>query len=1026
MADKWTRTNTLNIAPGGTKRQEGFEKMTAEIDSAYERDNTLYKLIQSRLAYRQCVLACSVSDPSTVLGTAQVESLTLSGTVTTAGEIVFTVVGAEFDYPSYSATITVAVGDTSTTVATAIRTVLAAISGVTDLYTVGGSYSTITLTHKEKYTANDSTLCMTVTNSTSAGLELPATSVDSVAGVEDTSGEPDYLTYSGLNVSLEASTDEPVAFSMAYGYDSEGRPVDYIETLTADLANRWTVTANTTAYLYVDRSITSGTLSYGQTTLKPVYSLVRPASKDGLHWFSPATQKMYVYDASASEWVEKIRLFVAKVVAGESAITSLEMLNIVTDTAHDIAAKLDADSPAVGIGTVKVDETNKADGRLLGYDAKTGRIVYKAVIGGVPGMTDYIYSGRKFGAPSALILPITAGVESIAASTISRAANTIALNARSAALIYDDASGNTSKLEAVYPTAYIDDNTVGFWIFNQAAGSVVPNSAVGVSSIAVANDLTPAGTLTRVDGRCDYAIKGDGSSGSYSSANSTNFPTGTNVREIDAVFTALYLPSSTYQFIAMYGTNSSNTNFGLLLYGTRLYISLGSNDKDTGYDLEIGKTYYLAAMYDGTTIYVYVNGALVYRVTYTISTGASSLYVFRLSTSSSYYCKGIVHCIELRQGLRTSAQIAAISNSLLLPCGEYDIYSGSYPTISDSTYYEYKFSESSGLTVADSKGLLGLTATGTTIKNSEIINGGYARYFDGSDDKVASGSSVAFSSAFTMIAVFNPTDFSAARPIFGNYSGGGNYLMAYTNGKVAIGSGVSTVYSSASAGIGKPNFTAVVVSDGQASFFVNSPYVDSTSAYTYQTNSNPMYLGYAYTGSSAYFRGVIDYCLYVPRALSTSEIAAIYNALLVKETRDFLYNLPESSIALGFVRANSSEIIEKNDTDYQYGRREGAVGGNRGVFLGWQYFSGDATLSWDNPFGTRTVSRQYFYAEDATGSNMVPIPPRFYNSGTYGGEEKGVSTNKITFFVIGSNGVVSLNGTYKTSGYVNCYAEVLD
>lgn len=41
MSDRWTRRELLNIAPGGTKRQEGFEKLSIEVDNLYEIGNQL-------------------------------------------------------------------------------------------------------------------------------------------------------------------------------------------------------------------------------------------------------------------------------------------------------------------------------------------------------------------------------------------------------------------------------------------------------------------------------------------------------------------------------------------------------------------------------------------------------------------------------------------------------------------------------------------------------------------------------------------------------------------------------------------------------------------------------------------------------------------------------------------------------------------------------------------------------------------------------------------------------------------------
>jgi hypothetical protein len=643
--------------------------------------------------------------------------------------------------------------------------------------------------------------------------------------------------------------------------------------------------------------------------------------------------------------------------------------------------------------------------------------------GGAPDLTDYIVSGRTFTVGDDLNLTIASGVDYISNTKVSREENTLALTASRAQLVYDTKAGASAALVASFPDA--DSGTVGRWVID--GSSSIANSAVGENDTAVTNNLTSSGTVSQVTGWANDSAAKVAGAGYYYAANSTNFPSGANSREVNAVFTVNKISTSLQGYIFSYGAASTSAIFGLCI-GTDggLLLIGGSNDLSTGYIVEVGKTYFVTAQYDGTYGYLYVNGRLVYKGAWTISTTLTyGMYIGTYFGSTTYNSYCTLHYLDLRSALSTSAQIAANSNALLLPCGKYDEYSGSYPTLSDSSYYEYKFSESSGSTVADSKGSLAGTATGTTIVSSEIISGGYARYFDGSDDKVASSSTVTFGSAFTMIAVFNPTNFSTARPILGNYYSGGNYLMAYTNGKVALGSDSSTVYSSATTGSGKPNFAAAVVSGGQATLYVNSPYADSTSAYTYNTNSNVMYIGYAYTGSSLYFKGTIDYCLYVPRALSQTEMATIYNALMETETRDILYNLPDDSISLGFARTNATAIIVKNDTDYQYGRREGAVDGNRCVFLGWQYFSGSVALTWPNPFGTRKIRTYYTWAQDSKGTNECEAATYSYDSAYRGLGYSFTTTQRITMTTM-VGGVCWFNSAWQTSGYIGCYAEVIE
>ena len=82
-------------------------------------------------------------------------------------------------------------------------------------------------------------------------------------------------------------------------------------------------------------------------------------------------------------------------------------------------------------------------------------------------------------------------------------------------------------------------------------------------------------------------------------------------------------------------------------------------------------------------------------------------------------------------------------------------------------------------------------------------------------------------------------------------------------------------------------------------------------------------------------------------------------------------SVPSNAAAIGFIRADTKSVFEYNDTDYKYGRREGAVGGNRKVFLGFKYFSGSGPISWDNPFGTQKVKRYFTWASDSKGTNEI-------------------------------------------------------
>jgi hypothetical protein len=128
-------------------------------------------------------------------GTAQVETATVVGTITTAGnaEVIFT--AADVTGSPITLSVAVADSDTASQVATKIRADLTANTAISTYYTIGGSGADITATHKGTvqytiqgtstpvYPANDATLNISIDNDTCAGLTTAATSTDTTAGV---------------------------------------------------------------------------------------------------------------------------------------------------------------------------------------------------------------------------------------------------------------------------------------------------------------------------------------------------------------------------------------------------------------------------------------------------------------------------------------------------------------------------------------------------------------------------------------------------------------------------------------------------------------------------------------------------------------------------------------------------------------------------------------------------------------------------------------------------------------------------
>lgn len=425
------------------------------------------------------------------------------------------------------------------------------------------------------------------------------------------------------------------------------------------------------------------------------------------------------------------------------------------------------------------------------------------------GFVDY---GRKITNVVDDVITISQGRDLIGNKGVSFLENTLIIPPRSTNLIADKKDGTTVLVPATYPEAYIDNNTVGFWKFN-TTGNIV-NSAIGISSTAVANDLVPTGGITSVDGWCDYASRQDGTSGFYTSQNSTGIPIGASAREINVMFTLNSVPMSDSTVLA-YGSNrldilvDSTSTIGVV-FGSTAYMS--------GFKCDVGKTYKVTIKYNGTVAYLYINGVLIYQLSITLATTATSLYVGKRIATGSF---GVFtfHYLEVRNAIRTDELTGQIANKLCLPCAY-------------------------------------AKADGTRANITEI--------------------------------------------------------------------------------------------------------------------------------------------------------------------------LPADSVSLGIVRGDTTGVISYNDSEYQYGRREGAYGGNRRLFLGWKAFSGQITLTWDNPFGTRKVRLQAVWAQDSKGTNECDCATRNDTSTVvYGVDAKGLTTFRVNY-VITAGGATNFNGAWQTSGYIGVYAEVLE
>ncbi len=110
------------------------------------------------------------------------------------------------------------------------------------------------------------------------GLMLSGTKRQCVLyGSTDSSGNPNFLTASGLSVSIDGSS-KPVILSFANGFSATSGTLDTLDAITSAVSAAWTIPANSTYYLFIEKDMSTGLLSYGRTANEDTYSKAAPSS----------------------------------------------------------------------------------------------------------------------------------------------------------------------------------------------------------------------------------------------------------------------------------------------------------------------------------------------------------------------------------------------------------------------------------------------------------------------------------------------------------------------------------------------------------------------------------------------------------------------------------------------------------------------------------------------------------------------------------------------------------------------------
>lgn len=143
-------------------------------------------------------------------------------------------------------------------------------------------------------------------------------------------GEFSFLTGDNLSVMIDGS-QTPVLLSFADGFNDYGA-VDYVQTVTRK-QSAWSLPANSTSYLYVERSAFGG-LSYGSTTLEPLRQPNAPEAATDKMYYNTTSEKMNVY--TGTYWKSILRVVVAIAVTDATRVKSIKYYDPAANTATDV------------------------------------------------------------------------------------------------------------------------------------------------------------------------------------------------------------------------------------------------------------------------------------------------------------------------------------------------------------------------------------------------------------------------------------------------------------------------------------------------------------------------------------------------------------------------------------------------------------------------------------------------------------------------------------------------------------------
>lgn len=110
----------------------------------------------------------------------------------------------------------------------------------------------------------------------------------------------------GSSINLITSEANRLDYTIAHA------KTDYKFSVTNVVNNAWTMVPDTTVWIYIDHNLSTTAVTYGYTTIEPVYQSVRPVGIEGQLWFDTAHFRQYQF--TNGSWVEVLRIVLAEVI----------------------------------------------------------------------------------------------------------------------------------------------------------------------------------------------------------------------------------------------------------------------------------------------------------------------------------------------------------------------------------------------------------------------------------------------------------------------------------------------------------------------------------------------------------------------------------------------------------------------------------------------------------------------------------------------------------------------------------------